>query len=163
MKDLVENRRHITLTDKVRLALLIVKENGLLWCLCFAVYYVCSSVSKRAFDRMDRLRREKGIPGMNSRALNKAIWEAWDWSAGGEEWSPSEEWKQAVMTDVLDKHIPQGASVLEIGPGGGRWTGRLIGRAATFLGVDISESCVEVCSKKFGGKPGVAFLSLIHI
>jgi hypothetical protein len=77
MKDLVENRRHITLSDKARLAWLIFRENGFLWCLAFAVYYACSSVSKRAFDLMDRLRREKGIPGMNSRALNKAIWEAW--------------------------------------------------------------------------------------
>lgn len=158
MKDLVENRRHISLSDKARLAWLIFQENGLVWCLAFAVYYACSSISKRAFDLMDRLRREKGIPGMNSRALNKAIWEAWDWSAGGDEWSPSEEWKQAVMTDVLDKHITQGASVLEIGPGGGRWTGRLIERASAFLGVDISASCVEVCTQKFGGKPGVSFL-----
>lgn len=158
MKDLVENRRHISLAGKARLALLIFKENGLLWCAAFAVYYACSSVSKRAFDFMDRLRREKGIPGMNSRALNKAIWEAWDWSAGGEEWSPSEEWKQAVMTDVLDKHIPQGAQVLEIGPGGGRWTGRLIERGSSYAGVDISESCVEVCRGKFGGGEGVTFM-----
>jgi SAM-dependent methyltransferase len=157
MKDLVENRRHITLAGKLRLAWLVLRENGPLWCLAFAVYYACSSVARRAFDLMDRLRREKGVPGMNSRALNKAIWEAWDWSAGGEEWSPSEEWKQAVLSDVLDRHIPTGGAVLEIGPGGGRWTGRLIERAQSFLGVDISESCVEVCREKFGGRPGVAF------
>jgi SAM-dependent methyltransferase len=158
MKDIVENRRRITLGGKARLALLVLRENGALWCLLFAAYYVASAIGQRAFARMAALRGKSGLPGLNSRALNKAIWEAWDWSTGGDEWTLSEEWKASVMRSVLDRHIPAGGDILEIGPGGGRWTGRLIERSAGFLGVDISESCVRVCREKFGHDPRARFI-----
>ncbi len=157
MKDLIENRRHISLFGKAKLACLVLKENGLLWCMAFGVYYVNSSIAQKAFQFMDHLRRRTGIPGMNSLALNKAIWEAWDWSAGGEEWSPSEEWKASVIKCVLEKEVSAGAEVLEIGPGGGRWTVPLIARASKYTGIDISESCVEVCRAKFAAEPKASF------
>lgn len=157
MKDLVQNRSRISLLGKAKLAWLILQENGILWCSTFGIYYLSSSVSQVAFDFMDRLRRKTGIPGMNSRALNKAIWESWDWSAGGEEWSPSEEWKASVIHSVLEKYVPEGGAVLEIGPGGGRWTGQLITRSSKFLGIDISQSCVDVCSQKFAAESKASF------
>ncbi len=158
MKDLVDNRRRIPFAKKLSLLGLVLKENGILWCSAFGVYYVCSQIGDRAFAFMDSLRRKHGVPGLNSRALNKAIWEAWDWGAGGEEWSPSEEWKQSVITQVLEKQMPDHASILEIGPGGGRWTTDLIKRSSQFTAVDISESCVEVCKQKFAGSPNAKFI-----
>ena len=158
MKDLVENRRRISLGKKVSLAWLVLKENGFLWCACLTLYYTASTVSQRAFGWMDGLRRRWKLPGMNSRALNKTIWEAWDWNAGGEEWTPSEEWKASVMRCVLERFVPEKTSVLEIGPGGGRWTGALIARSSKFIGVDISETCVEVCRNKFSTDGRVNFL-----
>lgn len=157
MKDLVENRKHISFGKKLSIAGLVLKENGVLWCSCLGVYYATSSVGQVAFRLMDGLRRRWSLPGMNSPALNKAIWEAWDWSAGGEEWTPSEDWKESLLRCVLDKNVPRGGAILEIGPGGGRWTGALIERSAQYTGVDISATCVEVCQKKFGGDPRVHF------
>lgn len=157
MKDLVDNRRHISLGKKLRLAGLMLRENGLVWCSAFATYYAASSLAQRAFHLMDHLRRKHGVPGMNSRALNKAIWEAWDWQAGGEEWTPNEAWKAGILEHVLQGFVPRGGSVLEIGPGGGRWTGALIERADRLLGIDISESCVDVCREKFGGSGKAEF------
>lgn len=154
MKDLVENRRHLSLGHKLRLGLLVLRENGVLWTTLLGLYYAASSVSGRAFGLMDRLRVRWGIPGLNSPALNKAIWEAWDWSAGGEEWTPSEDWKQSVIRCVLERHMPASGSILEIGPGGGRWTGLLIDRASRYQGVDISASCVEVCRQRFASAVG---------
>ncbi|MDB6137978.1 MAG: Methyltransferase protein [Verrucomicrobiaceae bacterium] len=158
MKDLVDNRRRISFSKKLSLLGLVLKENGLLWCSAFGVYYVCSQIADRAFAFMDSLRRKHGVPGLNSRALNKAIWEAWDWGAGGEEWSPSEEWKQSVITQVLEKQMPASGSILEIGPGGGRWTTDLIKRATLFTAVDISESCVDVCRQKFASATNATFM-----
>jgi len=158
MKDIVENRRRITFGKKVELFFLLLRENGFIWCASFAVYYCASKVSDIAYRWMDELRRRHGLPGMNSRALNRAIWEAWDWSAGGDEWTPTEEWKQSVITQVLRHQVPQGGDVLEIGPGGGRWTGELIRRAKQFTAVDISAACVEVCRKKFADAPNAKFL-----
>ncbi len=158
MKDIVENRRRLSLGSKLRIGMLVLKENGILWCSCLAAYYAASSVADRVFKLMDDIRRRTGIPGMNSRALNKAIWESWDWAGGGDEWTPSEEWKVSVMKCVLQKFIPEGRRVLEIGPGGGRWTGELIKRSSRFTAVDISESCVELCREKFGGDPKTRFI-----
>lgn len=158
MKDIVENRRRLDLHSKARIGLLVLKENGFVWCACLAAYYTASTVAGRFFQMMDDIRRRTGIPGMNSRALNKAIWEAWDWGAGGDEWTPSDEWKASVMKCVLRKFIPEGRRVLEIGPGGGRWTGALIERSSTFTAVDISESCVELCRKKFAGESKATFI-----
>lgn len=150
MKDLVENRRHISLKKKLSLAWLLLRENGILWCFAFAIYYAASAVGQRAYAFMDHLRRHFGVPGMNSRALNKAIWEAWDWNAGGEEWTPNEAWKTAIIAQILRGYLPSGGSTLEIGPGAGRWTGELIERADRLIGVDISSSCVDICTQKFG-------------
>lgn len=158
MKDIVENRRRITLAKKLQIAGIVLRENGLLWSALLGLYYLASTISQRAFAAMDALRKRKGIPGMNSRALNKAIWEAWDWNAAGEEWTPSEEWKTSVIRCILEKHVPAKSSVLEIGPGGGRWTEHLVPRASDFLAVDISESCVELCRKKFGSPPNARFI-----
>ena len=97
MKDIVENRRRITLAKKIQIASIMLRENGIVWSSLLGLYYVSSAVSQRAGAAMDALRKKKGIPGMNSRALNKAIWEAWDWNAAGEEWTPSEEWKTSVL------------------------------------------------------------------
>ncbi|SKA88684.1 Methyltransferase domain-containing protein [Prosthecobacter debontii] len=158
MKDIVDNRRHITLGKKLSLAALILKENGPVWCGAFATYYAASALGSKAFKLMDHIRRKDGVPGMNSRALNKAIWEAWDWQAGGEEWTPNEAWKTAIIEHILRGYLPQGGHFLEIGPGGGRWTGELIQRADSLLGVDISASCVEVCTEKFAGTGKAKFI-----
>lgn len=150
MKDIVENRKRLTLGRKLKLAALVVRENGLLWCGLLLSYYIASKISDQTFRAMDRMRRARGIPGLNSATLNKEIWEGWDWSAEGEEWSHSPQWKQSLIRSVLEAEIPPNIAILEIGPGGGRWTGALLERASRYTGVDISSACVEHCCKKFG-------------
>jgi SAM-dependent methyltransferase len=157
MKDIVENRQRIPLGRKLRIARLALEENGLWWCALLFTYYLASAVGHKAFAAMDRLRRSRGIPGLNSRRLNKEIWEAWNWNAGGEEWSQSPEWKASLTRCVLEKEIPSGSRVLEIGPGGGRWTEPLLARASAYVGVDISAACIEHCRRRFGNDPRAQF------
>ncbi len=158
MKDIVENRRRLSLHDKLRIGLIVLKENGFVWCFWLGVYQITSAVAQRAFGCMDVIRKRTGVPGLNSPTLNKAIWEAWDWSAAGEEWTPSEDWKASVLRCILERHVPAGSDVLEIGPGGGRWTGPLIQRAHSYVGVDISESCVRLCAEKFASAANARFI-----
>jgi hypothetical protein len=101
VKDIVENRSRISLARKFNLAALALKENGVWWCILLLTYYLASALSHRAFAGMNRLRRTRNIPGMNSAALNKEIWEAWNWSAAGDEWSQSNEWKGSLVRNVL--------------------------------------------------------------
>jgi SAM-dependent methyltransferase len=157
MKDIVENRKHISFARKWKLARLALKENGLWWCILLLMYYSASTLAHRAFAAMDRLRRVRNIPGMNSAALNKEIWEAWNWSAGGDEWSQSEQWKQSLIRCVLQGHVPANSSILEIGPGAGRWTGALLERAREYVGIDISSTCIDHCRERFGGDTRARF------
>ena len=158
MKDIVDNRRRIPFSRKVRLARLALKENGVRWCMLLLGYYAASTVADRAFAAMDRLRQRKNIPGLNSATLNKEIWEAWDWSAAGDEWTHSTQWKQSLIRCVLQAMIPDQSRILEIGPGAGRWTEALIERASSYLGIDISSTCVAHCSERFAGNPRARFV-----
>jgi SAM-dependent methyltransferase len=149
MKDLVENRSRITLGTKLSLGWQAYRENGFIWCTLLAVYYATSSAAHRAFTAMDGRRRRKQLPGLNSRLMNKAIWEAWDWQRAGEEWTVSDAWKQSVVSGVLERYIPRGGLIVEVGPGGGRWTRPLLARADTYVGIDISAAAVEACAQQF--------------
>ena len=50
---------------------------------------------------------------------------------------------------VLDKFVPAGASILDIGVGGGRTTPYLAAKAGHYVGVDYVKAMVEACAAKF--------------
>jgi SAM-dependent methyltransferase len=157
MSDIVQNRKHIEFGEKLSMAWMALRENGLPWCVAFAAYYTTSSLADRSFGAMHWLRSKYKLPGLNGRGLNKAIWQSWDWSAGGDEWTLSEEWKESLIEKILKPRMAGRESVVEIGPGGGRWTGHLIEAAKTYKGIDISETCVEVCRDKFKSANNASF------
>ena len=157
MKDSIPNRRRIPLLTKLRLAGMALRESGIRWFVLFGTYYVSSALAGRAFEAMENLRRNRGVPGLNSAKLNKAIWEAWDWSGGGAEFGAGE-WKESVIRCLMEPHLPARGTTLEIGPGSGRWTEALIDRSARFIGVDISETCVQVCRERFAARNHATFV-----
>jgi len=159
VKDIVANRRRVSLSNRVRTALIALRENGPIWCTYLFAYYLASTIAERAHSKMHQLRRERNLPGLNSATLNQHIWNSWDWSAQGDEWTSSPQWKESLIRRVLQPNIPPNSAVLEIGPGAGRWTEALLQHAQSYIGVDISASCVEVCSKRFAGDPRAQFLS----
>lgn len=157
MKDIVGNRRQVGLRNKWKTAVLALRENGPSWCGYLFAYYISSMVAERAHSKMHRLRLKHGLPGLNSATLNRHIWNSWDWSAQGDEWTTSEEWKQSLIHRVLRPNIPGGSSILEIGPGAGRWTVPLLERARDYTCVDISSSCIEHCRQHFANEPRARF------
>lgn len=114
-----------------------------------------------------RLEREqrKGVLGPahrgwrgNSALENRERWTDWDWSSRGEEWTASEEWKQALIDDVLLTRIPAGGVVLEIGPGGARWSSVLQARTRRLILVDVSERPLELCRERFAAAENVEYV-----
>ncbi len=97
---------------------------------------------------------------------NRRIWNTYDWSGGGEEWTQAVKeyrgldpaaWKQTLIDRVMKRWIRPGATTLEIGPGAGRWTEHLVGIAGVLHVADISEKCLAVCRERFGGRDGIRF------
>lgn len=96
---------------------------------------------------------------MPSISDNHEAWnEAWDIARRGEEWTPSEEWRSWIVANGIEPFLQAGMRALEIGPGGGRWTERLLERKpAHLIGIDLSERCVATCRERFRDRPEAEF------
>jgi ubiquinone/menaquinone biosynthesis C-methylase UbiE len=94
----------------------------------------------------------------NSAEQNRARWDGWDWASAGEEWTASPEWKQALIDDVLARWMPRGGTILEVGPGGGRWSAALLERASRLTLVDVSERPLELCRERFADAENIEFI-----
>ena len=94
----------------------------------------------------------------HSVATNREVWSGWEWSGGGEEWTASIDWKRSVIEDVLEQVMPVGGTILEIGPGAGRWTEALHGRADRLILVDITDTTLALCRELLGDPPDVSYL-----
>jgi SAM-dependent methyltransferase len=158
MKDLLVNRRRIPLSKEIRLSGGVLRQNGVIRTCYPGLDSLSSALAERAFAALDERRKRPGLPGLNSAGLNKLIWEAWDWTAEGEEWTPSPEWKESVLSRILRKHMPAGGALVEIGPGGGRWTETLLQIADRLVAVDISAECLRVCAERFGNSGKIEFV-----
>lgn len=159
MRDIVANRSKVKLFHKARLICLSFRENGFIWTVYLMIYYLFSSISEWAYTRMSQFRREHNLPGLNSTRMNYEIWRNWNWQNGGEEWTQSVEWKNSLIKNVLLRYMKKDASILEIGPGAGRWTEALQKIANYLIAVDISDRCVEICRNKFAGCSNVEFVA----
>lgn len=137
----------------LRLVRLLVSENGVTWTACCLVYSAFLYLFKCDVHTLERLmgylERRWGLPSMCSVRVNYQIWQHWDWSRQGDEWTDSMEWKQALVDDVLLKYIEPGKAVLEIGPGSGRWTEILQRISRSLTVVDLSDRCIELCKERF--------------
>jgi SAM-dependent methyltransferase len=115
-------------------------------------------------DRVLELEQRRGVLGPahrrwsgNSAADNRDQWTSWDWSSLGEEWNESEDWKRALIDDVLLATIPAGGTVVEIGAGGGRWSEVLVERAQRTILVDVTPAVLDLCRERLGERDDVEY------
>ena len=88
---------------------------------------------------------------------NVAWWNGHDWSSYGEEWTPSAAWKTAVVERFLRPYLTGGA-VLEIGPGGGRWTAVIQTLARQVYVLDVARRPLEVCRERFKANTNIQYI-----
>lgn len=93
-----------------------------------------------------------------SAAENRKIWNEYDWSNRGDEWTRDEEWKAQVIREFIDPYFLVGDTIVEIGPGGGRWSEILQARAKKLYLVDVAEKPLELCRERFAGSPNIEYL-----
>src|SRR3954466_10941849 len=82
------------------------------------------------------------------------------WSAHGEEWSGawggSEAQWWGTLMPRLHAFIPTG-TILELGPGHGRWTQYLKDLCDDMILVDVAESCIDACRARFASADNLSF------
>jgi len=127
-----------------------------------------ASIDEAIEARLLSIEGERGILGPAHRAYaghsadqNRDVWTGWDWSARGNEWNDGADptaWKENLIHDVLLETIPEGGVVLEIGPGGGRWSEVLQPRADRLVLVDVTERALDLCRERFAGAPNVEYI-----
>lgn len=89
---------------------------------------------------------------------NRQWWNDHDWSHYGEEWTPDEAWKTAVLNRFLRPFIRPGGVILEIGPGGGRWSAIIQQLASRLYLLDVASVPLEICRERFRTSNNVEFL-----
>lgn len=100
----------------------------------------------------------------NSVEANYVEWNSrHNWSQNGDEWSgmaafcgqPYDLWKQTLVEEFMAPYVGPDTYAVEIAPGHGRWSQYLVDRAARLALVDISDTSIEVCRRRFSGRSGV--------
>lgn len=92
---------------------------------------------------------------------NAAYWGAeYEWPVQGDEWSSawggaSMHW-QLTLLPRLRPFLPA-KRIVEIAPGQGRWTPFLLNYCDQYVGVDLSESCITTCNRRFAGQDNARF------
>jgi SAM-dependent methyltransferase len=132
-------------------------QNGVRWSAYAALFGGLTRANHAVYQRMVRLERKHALSGRNSVEDNYRVWDDWDWSRGGEEWTHSEEWKESLINDVMQAELRPQTAILEIGPGAGRWTEPLLKIAQHLVIVDLSDRCIEVCRQRFAGARNIEF------
>ncbi len=97
---------------------------------------------------------------MPSISKNRQLWDgSYAWSREGDEWS--EDWGTAHAQwngCLFPRVFPfLKGRILEIAPGHGRWTQFLRAHCVSLIGVDLTPSCVERCTERFGHYPNLEF------
>lgn len=89
---------------------------------------------------------------------NLRVWNEWDWSQRGEEWSiawggAANQWQQYLLPRI--NRFLDCDTIVEIGVGAGRWTEFLKDRCRLLIAVDLSPVCVAICKERFASFPQV--------
>lgn len=128
----------------------MVAENGWQWAMAYLGARAIPPLAEPLDRHLRRLERRGNRPGAQSRWRNYEMWQHWNWTTAGEEWTPSQGWKDSLIQEVLLPNIARSGVVLEIGPGAGRWTEVLQKVATHLIVVDLSDRCIELCRQRFG-------------
>ncbi|MBM3777536.1 MAG: class I SAM-dependent methyltransferase [Acidimicrobiia bacterium] len=138
---------------------------GLRYALLYGTRMLVDSVRDRLDDTLVQIERRRSVVEPWSIAArrytvadNVALWNTYDWSLRGEEWTHSEDWKRAIVEHYIAPHVPTGGTVLEIGPGGGRWTDIIRQRSSQVVVLDVSERALSICRERFADASNIRYV-----
>ena len=148
------------MTARTRLAAIRARAKafGPRYAIADAALRAALRIEQRAEDALLEIEGERGVLGPahrewrdNSTEANRRRWNDWDWSALGEEWTESEDWKRGLVEDVMLRVVPAGGTVVEIGPGAGRWSVFLASHSARLIAVDVARAPLDAVAERLAG------------
>jgi ubiquinone/menaquinone biosynthesis C-methylase UbiE len=158
------SERPTQMSRRGRLAYL-VRWAGPRWLALYVVRQAMSRALFRIHRWMMRIEERRFLTGemtvsgqFNTARQNATMWNQYNWQRLGEEWTDqaqvqrgfdAEEWKGRVIRELLERYMPRDGTLLEVGPGGGRWTASLLSRSRALILVDVAEKCLNVCRDRF--------------
>jgi ubiquinone/menaquinone biosynthesis C-methylase UbiE len=157
------------LIERSRQLLEWIKKRGLLWTILYIFRSMTLKLSQKILRKLEELlisvERQKFLTGDRtisslSHTLedNLKTWNNHDWSKYGEEWTEQvrelkglepNKWKDMVVNQIMMKYLNKNLTLLEVGPGAGRWTKILQKKAYKIIIADISEECLRICKDRF--------------
>ena len=148
-------RRRVRLLSEQR------RELGLPYALLNAVREAIDRLLEPLDGVLLRVEGRRGVLGPAHRRYrgqtpldNRELWSAYDWSGGGLEWGPAE--SRDALIDRLLTGEPR--SIVEIGPGAGRFSEVLAERAERLVLVDVTDEALRRCREHLGERPGVEYV-----
>ena len=94
---------------------------------------------------------------------NRDRWQHHNWAQRGDEWSPGRSregttvlWSRTIFPRI-QRFVPSG-TVLEIGPGFGRWSHFLRHLCRKLILIDLSERCIAACRERFAGDAHIEYI-----
>ena len=90
---------------------------------------------------------------------NRQAWDK-DWDDPGDSWSQAwggvrSQWFGTILPR-LQPFLPA-ATILELGPGFGRWTHFLREQCRHLVLVDLADKCIQACRRRFDGYSGISY------
>lgn len=149
-----------------------IEKRGLIWTSLYTVRAILLRIEKKITKFLIQFETKRFITGKNTLSssyhtvnLNREMWNSYDWSNEGEEWTKHasvfgwepNEWKIKLINDMMYKYLKPSYVVLEIGPGAGRWTGHLLKKSKELILADISVKCLDICKGKFQKESNVKY------
>ena len=126
----------------------LLRSNGVLWFSLYTLERFFGWITHYFYIQRINLEIAKHLPGFNTKYYNYKEWSNYNWSNEGEEWTDSKTWKSALLENTIHKYFLPQKSILEIGPGAGRWSGVLAELAQSLTLVDITEVSINRCKEK---------------
>ena len=146
----------------------LIKEKGIFWTISYIIEY---TIRNRFLDNLSKKKLTEGkelidLPSHSVEA-NKKLWnDYYDWSNSGEEWTQEvkkykgidpKKWKDELVKNMMQKYLTKDSTILEIGPGGGRWTSILKEISNNLILADISPKCLDICKERFADSEHIKY------
>jgi SAM-dependent methyltransferase len=132
------------------------------------------ALSDRLNDRLVRYEVDRRLSGPGTRnnllyslERKREAYDNYDWRDDGKEWTREAAealgvdhvaWETNLVTELIEPYVRPEDTVLEVGPGAGRWSATLQPRCSRLILADVSPVCMDLCRKRFSDCTNVEYL-----